>query len=121
MMQDLAEHMGLLLTIIGTLVSVVGMLVWKKLNAIEWQVSKSIEQHHVCREALPKEYARAETVDKIFDKLDIILQKLNEIPLVYRTKNEAHSDWQTMNTLIREIQESLRKIEIRLKLNNVEK
>jgi hypothetical protein len=51
---------GLLLSIIGNLVSVVGIMVWKKLNTIEEKVDQNAAMHHKCREELPQKSATKE-------------------------------------------------------------
>jgi hypothetical protein len=48
-MQPYTE-ISLLLSIIGALVSVVGIMVWKKLNTIEAKVDQNAAMHHKCRE-----------------------------------------------------------------------
>lgn len=51
---------SLLLSIIGALVSVVGIMVWKKLNTIEEKVDQNAAMHHKCREELPQKFATKE-------------------------------------------------------------
>lgn len=59
-MHDLAEHTSTLLSLIGALVSVVGIMVWKKLNSIEGKVEQYTFLHSRCREELPLKFATKE-------------------------------------------------------------
>lgn len=113
MFETLAEHVDVLVGAIGFLINILGYMIWKKLNTIESQLERRHQEHIVCREELPRLYAKADTVHKIFDRLDAILKEVTAIPATYRTKQEAYADWNMMQLLIKEIQESMRKIEAR--------
>ena len=54
---NLYRETSLLLSIIGALVSVVGIMVWKKRNTIEGKVDQNAAMHHKCREELPQKFA----------------------------------------------------------------
>ena len=51
---------GIRLSIIGALVSVVGIMVWKKLNTIEEKVDLNAAMHHKRRKSCLKKFATKE-------------------------------------------------------------
>jgi hypothetical protein len=55
-MHDMAEHTSTLLSLIGALVSVVGVMIWKKLNTIESKMELYSSLHYQCREELPQKF-----------------------------------------------------------------
>ena len=53
-MYDLTNFTNASLTIIGVLLTIVSILIWIKLNAIEEKVEMNSNLHHECQEELPQ-------------------------------------------------------------------
>lgn len=54
--QDLGEHAGALVTLIGVFAGVSGMLLWRMLVRLERKIDEMSEHFCACREELPERF-----------------------------------------------------------------
>jgi hypothetical protein len=59
-MHDMAEHVSSILSLVSALATVIGVMIWKKLNGIEDKVDQYSVLHFRCREELPLKFATKE-------------------------------------------------------------
>ena len=113
-MESLKEHAAV---IIGTLTflnvagySWIAKTIFSKLDKHDAKLDAMAEAHHRCQKELPERFVQSKDMDMVFRKLDAINDKLNVLPLVYRTKEEAAKDWRFLESRLAEIQESIKTI-----------
>src|SRR5574343_261094 len=52
--------------------------------------------HDNCQKDLPVVYAHKADVEKIFEKIDLVVDKMSNLYLVFRTKDEAAKEWRLL-------------------------
>lgn len=74
---DTKEYIRLLMTIAGSLISVVGFLMWRILQRIELKVEELHRMEWNCRESLPVRFVNKKEIEQCQEEVDKLWEAIN--------------------------------------------
>lgn|SRR5574343_335677 len=106
-MESLKEHAAALITGLLTLNAVGYGYIWRSLQNTLKEHSQDLrkyqENHFRCQAELPDKFATVKSFEQIMAKLEQFSDKINNLHVVYRTKEEANRDWRELEGRIAEL------------------